>query len=68
MVVKVFLPDDADFENCEFDDYMRIEVDDKPVFSIIEGGDFNDCKIIPSLLIAAHEAGKRNEPLTIIRK
>lgn len=68
MVVKVFLPDDDDFENCEFNEYMRIEIDGKPVFSIIEGGDFNDCKAIPSLLQAAYEAGKKNEVLTIIRK
>lgn len=68
MNVKIFLPDDADFENCEFDDYMRIEVDGKPVFSMIEGGDMSDCKIIPTLLEKAYEAGRKNEKLIIIRK
>ena len=68
MNVTVFLPDDVDFENCEFNDYMRIEVDGKQVFSMIEGGDMSDCKIIPTLMLAAHEAGKKNEKIVFVRK
>ena len=67
MNVQVFLPDESDFEVCDFDPYIKIKVDDKQFLTILKE-DIEDVTKIPSLLKLAYEAGLRKEELNIIRK
>lgn len=70
MEIRIFEPDDSDFEDFEFDDYYRLEVNKKDVITLMEKNHiaFSDVRKIPELLKMAYEAGKKGEELTILQK
>ena len=76
MEVKIFEQDSTDLDECEFDNYLKIEVNGKVAFSVIEGRpddnylhkNFKDCYQIPTLMKMAYEAGFRKEEFKVLRR
>lgn len=75
MEVKVFSQDSQDLDECEFDNYFKIEINGTVAFNVFEGRpddnflykNFKDCYQIPYLMKLAYEAGFRKEEFKVLK-